>query len=188
MKPPFWAEAVLRWQLDPREEEMIVGDFREEFFDAASRLGPLRATFRYCSQVASFLREGGAERILGITSFGSLYRAALLWLIVFAIAGFNGLRMQPFTPVPGVIACLAIVPLAALDIARRSGYARAGVIFGVALGAAMFLLGATIVKSLHLPSPPLSVVPVLPAITIVAFAAVGAAIGRRFRNLGRLEY
>jgi hypothetical protein len=173
MKPPFWAEMLLRVQIEPREEDMIVGDFREEFLDLVERRGRLHAMVWYCRQVATFR---------------SLFTATGVWLAVFALLASPALWMQPFSPVPGVIACLTIVPLAAFDTSRRTGHLRAGLLFGVALGVMMILLGAATARTLHLPSPPLTVVPVLPGITILAFATVGAAAGRHFRHLGSLEY
>ena len=173
MKPFFLAETLLRIQLEPREEDMIVGDFREEFLERVEERGRLAATLWYCRQVALF---------------HSLLTAAALWLFVFAVAASSGLWMDAFTPVPGVIATLAIVPLAALHTARKTGHLSAGILFGIALGATMYLAGGITVKLLHRHSPPLTVFPLLPAIAISVLASFGAALGRNFRRLGNLEY
>ncbi len=173
MKPYFLAESLLRMQAEPRDEDMIVGDFREEFTDLVEHRGRFRAVLWYCRQVAGFR---------------SLLTAAALWLAVFAIAAVTALWTQPFTPVPGVIASLSIVPLSAFDAARRTGHLRAGILFGSALGVTMFLAGAITTRALHLPSPPLSDVPWLPAIALVVLASFGAALGRNFRHLGSLQY
>jgi hypothetical protein len=160
-------------QIDPREEDMIVGDFREEFLELYESHGKWCAMSWYFRQVVKFQ---------------SLLTAAAMWLTVFAMAATVGLWMQPFSPVPGVIASLAIVPLSALDAARRTGHLRAGILFGAALGLATFLAGAATTRIFHVPSPPLTVFPTPPAITILVFSAVGAALGRNFRHLGGLKY
>src|SRR5262245_7755766 len=71
VRPPFWAELVLRLLLQPADAEAVSGDLLEEYRDSIypSR-GRLRANIWFVRQVASFAWRGTAVwgLLVGLTA------------------------------------------------------------------------------------------------------------------------
>jgi predicted lysophospholipase L1 biosynthesis ABC-type transport system permease subunit len=106
-------------------------------------------------------------------------------LLLFGIVTVLTLRASVFTPVPLVVAFLVITPMAAFQSARRTGVLCTGSAVGLVTGTAMFLFGAVLAGTLHLPHPPFGVFP-FPLAVAVILGTIGAIFGKRFTGRPKL--
>jgi hypothetical protein len=63
MKPPGWAQRLLRWVLRPQDREVISGDLLEEYCEVHQSFGDRRARRRYLAQVISIVATEARRRV-----------------------------------------------------------------------------------------------------------------------------
>jgi hypothetical protein len=128
---------------------------------------------------AAVLAASAASGIHTIGDAWIVCRASALWLLLFGIVTALTVKAPEFTPIPLVVAFLAIVPMAGFQSARRTGVLRAGSAAGLAIGSVAFLAWTILAAKLRLPHPPFEAYPIPPAVAVI-LGTVGAIFGKRF--------
>jgi len=174
-RPPAWAEALLRTQLDPCDGDPVVGDLREEYCGRAGTVGAPRALFWYLRQTLSFA-------LLDARSFA---RVSTVWLLAFMVAASASFWGGTFNPVPGIAASLLAVPSTAFHSAFITARLWASVVASLAVMVVGYLLSAATLVALHLPHPPFAFgwMPVYSIASAIVSAAFGKAVSPSYRVL-----
>jgi hypothetical protein len=174
-EPPRLAEFLLRRLLPPRDRDIVTGDLFEEYRECAlPERGWWRAQLWYWKQIASFIEWRAVI---------SASRVIAVWLLLFAVASAKATSGPVFHPAPAVAAFLAIVPVAGLHWARRTGSLGAGMIMAFLTAGGMFLIGAVLWRALELRHPPAGAW-FTPLAVVAALGMFGAAFGKRFGGRG----